>query len=63
MQESSEGFRFEGIFETASEYTMFASTQILRKLREQRPSNKDDLDSGVAGENERVYYTGQTCLI
>jgi hypothetical protein len=31
------------------EYIMFVSAQLLRYLREQRPSNEGDLDSSVTG--------------
>jgi hypothetical protein len=43
---------------SACEYTMLASAQLLRSWCEQRPSNKGDLDSSVAGEVGRVCYTG-----
>jgi hypothetical protein len=42
---------------SAHEYTMFASAQFLRNRRDHRPSNQDDLESFVAGEFWRVYYT------
>jgi hypothetical protein len=35
---------------SAREYTMLAPAQILRNLRDQRPSNQGDLDSSVTGE-------------
>jgi hypothetical protein len=34
---------------SAREYTMFAPAQLLRSWSEQRPSNKNGLDSSVAG--------------
>jgi hypothetical protein len=46
------------------EYTaMFAPTQLLRNWREQRPSNKSDIDSSVMWEVGRVYYTGVDLLL
>jgi hypothetical protein len=48
---------------SAREYTMFASAQFLRNWREQRPSNKGDLDSSVTGEVRSVYYTGADLLL
>jgi hypothetical protein len=47
----------------AREYTMFASAQLLRNWREQRPSNQGDFDSSVTGEVRRVYYTGVDLLL
>jgi hypothetical protein len=43
---------------SASEYTIFAPAQLLRRWREHRPSNQGYLDSSVTGEAGRVYYTG-----
>jgi hypothetical protein len=64
---SSKRFRYEVMFENehtfAREYTMFAPAQLLRNWSEQRPSNKDDLDSSVTGEVGRVYYTGVDLLL
>jgi hypothetical protein len=42
---------------------MFAPAKPLRNLREQRPSNKGDLDSSVTGEAGRVYYMGVDLLL
>jgi hypothetical protein len=36
---------------------MFAPAQLLRNCREQRPSNKGNIDSSVTVEVRRVYYT------
>jgi hypothetical protein len=42
---------------SAREYTIFAPAQLLRIWREQRPSNKDDLDSNVTGDvSESLLY-------
>jgi hypothetical protein len=41
---------------------MFVPVQFLRNWREQRPSNKGDLDWIVTGEAGRVYYRGWTCF-
>jgi hypothetical protein len=46
------------ITRSAHEYTIFTPAQLLRKWREQRPSNQGVLDSSVTGEVGRVYYTG-----
>jgi hypothetical protein len=48
---------------SASEYTVFARAQLLLYLREQRLSNKGDLDSIVTGEVGREYYTGVDLLL
>jgi hypothetical protein len=48
---------------SARVYNMFASVQLLRNWREQRPSNQGDLDSSVTGEGGRVYYTGVDLLL
>jgi hypothetical protein len=42
---------------------MFAPAQLLRNLREQRPSNQGGLDSSVTGEIGRVYYMGVDLLL
>jgi hypothetical protein len=49
---------FENEHMFAREYTMFVPTQLLRSWREQRPSNKSDLDSSVMGEDWRVLHGG-----
>jgi hypothetical protein len=46
----------------AREYTKFVHSQLLRNWREQRPNNKDDLDSSVTREVGRVCYTEWTCF-
>jgi hypothetical protein len=43
---------------SALEFTMFAPAHLLRNWREQRLSNKGDLDSSVTGVAWRVHYTG-----
>jgi hypothetical protein len=48
---------------SAQEYTMFPHAQVLRNWRQQRPSNKGELDSSVTGEVGRVYYTGVDLLL
>jgi hypothetical protein len=59
---SNQRFRYEIMFENETrstrDYTMFAPAQVLRNWREQRPSNKGDLDSSIAWEVGKVYYTG-----
>jgi hypothetical protein len=44
-------------------YIMFAPAQLLRTWREQRPSNKSDLDSSATGEVGKVYYMGVDLLL
>jgi hypothetical protein len=41
----------------ASEYTTFVSAQLLRNWREQRPSNKGNLDSRITVKIGTIYYT------
>jgi hypothetical protein len=48
---------------SAREYTTFAPAQLLRNWREQRPSNRGDIDSTVTVEIGRVYYTGVDLLL
>jgi hypothetical protein len=40
---------------SAREYTVFASAQLLRNWREQRPSSQGDVNSSVTGEAGRAY--------
>jgi hypothetical protein len=47
---------------SAREYTMFAPAQLLRNWREQRPSNKGDLDSSVTGRMGESLTRGWTCF-
>jgi hypothetical protein len=42
---------------------MFTPTQLLRRWREQRPSNKDDLHTSITGEILRGYCTGIDLLL
>jgi hypothetical protein len=53
---SRKQFRCEVMFK--NEHTMFGPAQLLRTWREQRPSNKGDLNSNVTREIGRVFYTG-----
>jgi hypothetical protein len=48
---------------SVSEYTVFAIVQLLRKWREQRPSNQGDLDSSVKVESGRVCFTVEHLLL
>jgi hypothetical protein len=42
---------------------MFTPAQLLRNWREQRPSNKCDLDSSVTGKAGKICYTGVDLLL
>jgi hypothetical protein len=48
---------------SASKYTMFAPTQLLRNWSQQRPSNQVVHDSSVVWEARRVYYTTVHLLV
>jgi hypothetical protein len=48
---------------SAREYTIFVLSQLVRNWREQRPSNKRDLNSSDTGKVGRVYYTGMDLLL
>jgi hypothetical protein len=45
------------------EFNIAIRLVVLRKWREQRPSNQGDLDSSVTGEAGRIYYTGVDLLL
>jgi hypothetical protein len=42
---------------------MLTFAELLRECREQRPRNKDDVDSSLTEEVDRVYYTGEELLL
>jgi hypothetical protein len=48
---------------SAPEYTTFTRSHLLRNWRDQRPSNKGDLESCVTAEGERIYYTALDQLV
>jgi hypothetical protein len=48
---------------SAREYIMFAHAQLLSNWREQRPSNKGDLESSVTGESGSVLHVVDLLLI
>jgi hypothetical protein len=48
---------------SAREYTMFVPAQLQRNWREQRPSNKEGLDSSVTREDGAACCTGVDLLL